>query len=373
MHALISSLTWGGAEMLLAEFAAGAGKAGIDLSVGYLEDRDGSPAAARLRRRGVEPMLAQIHGPWPLLNRTDHRTVRRQLAAVRPDVLHTHLGYADMLGGLAARSLGIPAVSTFHTIVDPSEHRTPRRYAQERLMSIARRRCMKRVIMVSDAARDAYLRTGWERPDRLVTVHNGIVANPEPGAGASVRAELDLGAGDLVAGMVTVLRHGKGHDVAAEAVAGLRERFPHLTLLIVGDGPDRGSVERLAAPLGDGVRLAGHRDDVMAVMDALDVLVQPTLVDAFPTTLLEAMAASVPVVASAVGGIPEIVDDGQTGVLIPAPPDAGDLAEALGPLLEDERLRTTLGRAGRERFEREFSVEVWARRMRSIYEAALDD
>jgi glycosyltransferase involved in cell wall biosynthesis len=357
--------------MLLAEFAAGAPSAGIELSVGYLEDRDGSPAAARLRARGIEPMLAQIRGPRPLLNRSDHRTVRHHLAAVRPDVLHTHLGYADMLGGMAARRLGIPAVSTFHTIVDPSDRETPRGYAQERLMSLARRRCMKTVVMVSDAARDAYLRTGWDRPERVVTVHNGIVANALPGAGATVRAELGIGADDLVVGMVTVLRRGKGHDVAAEAVARLRERFPGLTLLIVGDGPDREEIERVTAPLDTAARLTGHRDDVMAVMDALDVLVQPTVVDAFPTTLLEAMAAQVPVVATSVGGIPEIVTDGKMGILLEAPPQPERLVQALARLFESQALRRELGTRGRARFEQEFTVDVWARRMRAIYDAAL--
>lgn len=371
VHALISSLTWGGAEMLLAEFAAGAPSAGIDLSIGYLEDRDGSPAATRLRARGIEPVLAQIRGPRPLLNRSDHRTVRRHLADVRPDILHTHLGYADMLGGMAARSLGIPAVSTFHNIVEREKHRSPKTYAQARLISLVRRRCMKTVITVSEAARAAYLDTGWDRPERVVTVYNGIVAHASAGAGAKVRSELGIAPDALIVGMVTVLRHGKGHDVAAEAVAVLRERFPGLIFLIAGDGPDRAEIERAVAPLGDAARLIGHRDDVMGVMEAIDVLVQPTLIDAFPTSLLEAMAARVPVVATSVGGIPEIVEAGATGVLIDAPPRVGDLVEALAPLLGSADLRTRLGAEGRARFDREFTVEVWARRLRALYDAAL--
>jgi glycosyltransferase involved in cell wall biosynthesis len=107
----------------------------------------------------------------------------------------------------------------------------------------------------------------------------------------------------------------------------------------------------------------------MAVMDAIDVLVQPTLVDAFPTTLLEAMAASVPVVATSVGGIPEIVDDRRTGVLIEAPPRREPLVEALVPLLERPELRRELGARGRERFDSEFTVELWARRLRVIYDS----
>jgi glycosyltransferase involved in cell wall biosynthesis len=371
VHALIASLTWGGAEMLLSEFAAGAPAAGIELSVGYLEDRDGSPAAARLRNRGVDPVLAAIHGPRPLINRTDHRTVREHLEQVRPDVLHTHLGYADMLGGMAARSLGIPSVSTLHVMEWYRSVRQPSLYAKERLMALVRRRTAARVIAVSEAARRAFLDTGWDSPERVVTVHNGIVAEPTRGAGRDVRERLGLGPTDVVATMLTVLRRGKGHDVAAAAVAALRERFPQLRLVIAGDGPDRAEIERAAAPLGDGAVMTGHVDDVMPLLDATDVLLHPTLVDAFPTALLEAMAAAVPIVASAVGGIPEIVDDGHTGTLVPAPPDSERVAAALSPLIEDAALRRRLGEAGRERFRRDFTVEAWGMRMRPVYEAAL--
>jgi glycosyltransferase involved in cell wall biosynthesis len=371
VHALIASLTWGGAEMLLSEFAAGAPAAGIELSVGFLEDRDGSPAALRLRDRGVEPSLAQIEGPLPLLNRSDHRVVRRQLEQIAPDVVHTHLGYADMLGGLAARSLGIPAVSTLHVMQWQRSIRAPKNFAKERLMSLVRRRCIDTVIAVSDAARAAYLDTGWDTPERVVTVRNGIVAEPVPGAGHAVREQLGIGPDELVIAMVTVLRAGKGHEIAAQALARLREQHPNMRLLVAGDGPDRERVERLATPPGDAMLMTGHRDDVMALMDASDVLLHPTFVDAFPTTLLEAMAAGLPVVATAVGGIPEIVEDGVTGVLVPAPPTADAVVEALAPLLDDAERRRELGAAGRKRFEREFTAEAYARRMRKIYENAL--
>jgi glycosyltransferase involved in cell wall biosynthesis len=370
VHALISSLTWGGAEMLLSDFAAGAPTAGIELSVGFLEDRDGNPAAARLRSQGIEPILAQIRGPRPMLSRSDHCTVRRHLADVRPDVLHTHLGYADMLGGVAARSLKIPTVSTLHTMGWKHLGRS-REYAKERLMALVRRRCIGRVITVSEAARRAYLETGWDRPDRVVTVHNGVAIQPRPGAGRAVRSELGLGSDDLVVAMVTVLRPGKGHDVAVAAVRALHERFPHLKLLIVGDGPGRAEVERLAAPIGPAAVLTGHRDDVAAVLDAADVLLHPTLIDAFPTVLMEGMAAGVPIVATAVGGIPEIVEHGRTGMLIDSPPDPERVAGELSPLLESAELRSHLGARGRERFEREFTAESWARRLRPIYDAAL--
>jgi glycosyltransferase involved in cell wall biosynthesis len=156
--------------------------------------------------------------------------------------------------------------------------------------------------------------------------------------------------------------------VALAALRGLRERFPRVRLLVLGDGPARGQIERLAAPLGPAVVLAGHRDDVPDVLAGADVLLHPTSRDALPSALLEAMAAGVPVVASAVGGVPEVVVHGETGVLVPAPPTAGDVAAALSRLLAEHDLRARLGRAGRERYERDFTAERWARRLRAVYE-----
>ena len=139
--------------------------------------------------------------------------------------------------------------------------------------------------------------------------------------------------------MVTVLRTGKGHEVAAEAVQRLTPEFPNLRLLVLGEGPDRGEVERALANLGARAIMTGHREDVLAVLDAVDVLIHPTRADAFPTALLESMAASVPAIATSVGGIPEIITDGETGLLIDSPPDGRALTESLAVLLRDARAR----------------------------------
>jgi glycosyltransferase involved in cell wall biosynthesis len=362
--AVIDSLTWGGAEMLLGDFAAGAPAAGIDLHVAYLQGVDESPAAARLLAQGVEPVLVPItllHDP------RGFGRVLRHVRRVRPDVVHTHLGYADLLGGMAARTLRIPFFSTLH-VMAWDEH--GRDAVKNRLMAAARRRAHK-VIAVSEAARGAYLATGWDRPEHVVVEHNGIPGRARSGAGAAVREGLGLGPDDLVVTMLAVLREGKGHDVAIEAVAALRERFGALRLLVLGEGPYRPEIERMAAPLGDGVVLAGQRNDVMDVLDATDVLLHPTRIDALPTSLIEAAAAGLPVVATDVGGVPEIVEDGVGGVLVPAPPAAGPVAEALGRLLEDPDRRAAMGAAARRTFEERFTAERWAQRLRERYEDAL--
>lgn len=365
VHALIDTVGVGGAEIVLAEFAAVAPLGGIELSVGYLKDVDAGHSAARLRQAGVEPRLAGIPrhlGPGAFL------AVRRQLAKLRPELVHTHLGYADLLGGPAARSLGIPAVATLHAHAWPGG-------GGERVkmcaMRFARRASAARVIAVSESARTAYLASGSDRPERVVVVRNGIAGTAQPGAGRVVRDELGIGHAELVVAMVSSLRSEKAHDIAFAAVGELVASVPELRLLVVGDGPLRAEVARMASALGDRALQIGYRPDVMAVLDAADVLLHPSRHDALPTTIIEAMAASTPVLATRVGGIPELVDEGVSGVLVPAPPAASELAAALGELLRDPHRRRRLAAVGRERFEQEFTADRWAARMGELYRSVL--
>jgi glycosyltransferase involved in cell wall biosynthesis len=227
-----------------------------------------------------------------------------------------------------------------------------------------------RIIAVSEAARRAYLERNRERPDRVVTIHNGIAAPRPRRSREEVRAELGIAADAFVVAIVTVLREGKGHDLAVRAVAQLRARHPGLTLLVVGDGPDRQRISELAAPLGKGAVLAGHRD-IPDTLQSVDVLLHPTRMDAFPTILLEACAAGLPTLATAVGGIPEIVSDGRNGILLAAPPSVAAIAVGLDQLIGDPALRARLGAEARATYEREFTAERWARRLRGLYDEIL--
>jgi len=370
VHALVDSLTFGGAELLLAELAAAAPGAGIELSVGYLLERNRSPAAARLRAAGVEPTLVGIP---PRLYTNAVWLVRRHLALQSPDIVHTHLIGADLTGVLAARSLGLPVVSTIHSVAAGfSAAEGLRDRARDGLRTLLTRTFAARVIAVSEEARAAHLAHRGGSPDHVLMIHNGVARRPRPGAGASVREELGLDPDQLVVATLSTLRPVKAQEVAIEAVARLQRRFPRLRLLIVGEGTARPELERRAAAHGDLVHMIGFRDDTMAVLDAADVLVHPSRQEAFPTALLEAMAAGVPQVATAVGGIPEIVEDGGTGLLIEAPPDAGAVAEKLALLLEDQALRLQLGRRGVERFEQRFEAGAWAERLRTVYEEVIE-
>jgi glycosyltransferase involved in cell wall biosynthesis len=170
---------------------------------------------------------------------------------------------------------------------------------------------------------------------------------------------------------LSTLRPEKNFEAAIDAIALLRERFEGVRLVIAGSGPHKEAVRRYATRLGDAVVLTGHREDVMELLDASDILIHPSHFDAFPTALLEAMAASVPVVATAVGGMLEIVEADVTGVLVPLPPSAEAFASAIAPLLERPEMRLRLGSAGRQRYEREFAAEPWAHRVRAVYDRVL--
>ena len=347
---------------MLADFAALARGAGLELSIAHLsEDGTGMAASERLAAVGIR----STHIPARGLRAAGVIAVRRHLASVRPQIVHTHLKYADVLGALAARSLGIPVVSTLH---EAAWRGRPADHARQRLAALVRRYCDDRVIAVSDAARSSYLATSWDRPERVAVVLNGISERRPSQPPAAVRERLGLPARAPVLAMVSALRPEKGHEVAFAAFEDLRARHPEARLLVAGDGPRRAELERLAGP---GVTMAGHQDDIASLMGAVDVLLHPSHSEAFPTSLLEAMQASLPVIATRIGGIPEIVVDGETGLLVPAPPEPRAVAAAAERLLGDPGLRRRLGVAAAARFADRFSAGVWLRETRAVYEEVM--
>jgi glycosyltransferase involved in cell wall biosynthesis len=368
VHALIDNLGGGGAEALLAEFARPATEAGIELSVGNLKPELGDEAASRLRSQGIEPHVVPVSR---MLSVREFRRLRRHVERMAPDVVHTHLGTSDCLGTAAARSLGIPAVSTLHAAEWHAE--SPRQRAQLRLSALARRRFASRVIAVSKAARRSYLATGWAPPDRVAVIYNGVAGRATPGAGGAVRRELGIPLDAPLVVMLSHIRPEKRHELALAALPALQTHFPAVRLLVVGDGPSRPDVEEMARAHGEAVVMAGHRDDVMEILDAGDVLLHPSRIEAFPNALLEAMAASVPIVATSVGGIPEIVRHGESGVLVDPESQPARLADEVGRLLGNADLRAGMGAAGRRTFDERFTLERWVGKTRALYEDVLGE
>ncbi|HEY7693078.1 MAG TPA: glycosyltransferase family 4 protein [Gaiellaceae bacterium] len=276
------------------------------------------------------------------------RRVRRELSRMRPDVVHTHLVHGDVYGALGAG--GVPVVSTKHN--DDPFRRGPFRHL-ERLLT----RRATRVIAISRALRRFCVDEVGLPAGKVEVVHYGLDELP-PAWGENRKLELPAGARVLLC--VSRLAEQKGVDVAVRALARVRETEPRAVLVVLGEGPER---PRLA---GDGVYLPGRVGDVASWYRRAELLVHPARWEGFGLALLEAMLAGKAVVAARASAAPELVVDGETGVLVP-PDDAGALAEAVLRLLEDPARSATMGAAGLIRARGEFSVARMAERTAAVY------
>jgi glycosyltransferase involved in cell wall biosynthesis len=279
------------------------------------------------------------------------------------DLVHTHGHFAvNVLGRVAARLAGARAISHMH--IENAFRTGPGRSAQIRLDNLTARLCF-RIVAVSDATRATLVAQGYPA-GRLVTVRNGIerapVAAQRP---ARVPADAPL------VGEVARLCEVKGQRALIRALP----QLAGVWAVLAGEDIEQGGafrreLEAEAEALGvaDRVVFTGYRAEVDSLLAALDVFVLPSTVEGLPMTILEAMAQGTPVVATAVGGTPEVVS-AETGVLVP-PGDTDALATALRALLADRDRARGLGEAGRHRVETEFSEQAMAARVLALYAEA---
>jgi glycosyltransferase involved in cell wall biosynthesis len=279
--------------------------------------------------------------------------VRRVLGRLRPDVVHTHLVHADVYGALGAGR--VPLVSTKHN--DDRFRLGPFRYVER---ALARR--ASRVIAITEALRRFCVDRVGLPAAKVEVVHYGLDTLPEPWGESG---EVPLPAGARVLLCVGRLAEQKGIDVAVRALATIREREPSAVLVVLGEGPERARLESLA---GEGVYLPGRVGDVASWYRRAEVLVHPARWEGFGLALLEAMLAGKPVVGTRVSSAPEIVADGETGLLVP-PEDPDALARAVIELLADPRTAAAMGEAGLVRAGAEFSVATMAERTAAVYAA----
>lgn len=342
------------------------------LEVVCLKEIGGNPVAGELQAQGVEPRNLGTR------NLRDVRTFRRfatWLASGAVDLVHAHLAYATIWGGFAAGRAGIPCVATLHVLPERPPIWTREGARQLLLASVLRRRAAA-VVAVSEAVREAWIRTHRLDPARVVVVPNGIdVERFRPGGEEErrrVRERLGLPAGCPLVLTVCVLRPGKRVETLIDAAPEILAAVPEARFVVVGDGPQRATLEARAAAAGlDGrLRLAGQREDVDLLLRGADVFVLPSEREALPTVLLEAMACGLPVVATATGGVPEVVREGREGCLVQVG-DAPALGRAVVSLLPDAARRRALGAAGRRRVEWRYSTRVWVESLLDVYERAL--
>jgi glycosyltransferase involved in cell wall biosynthesis len=284
----------------------------------------------------------------------------------RADVLHTHtLAAANTLGRLAARWARIPVVSHLHI---ENHFRAATRWFVRAADNRSARLCAA-LVAVSEDTKRAYERQGY--PRRIEVVYNGVELDGSPTRG--VRAELGIPDGAPLVGEIGRLCDVKGQRELIAALA----QVPDARAVLVGADLEQGgafqsALERDAERLGvrDRVVFAGRRENAAELLAELDVLALPSWTEGLPLVVLEAMARRRPVVATPVGGTPEVVVDGETGLLVP-PRDPDALAAALRTLLADADLRRRMGEAGYERVRARFSAAAMTGRVLAIYDEVL--
>jgi glycosyltransferase involved in cell wall biosynthesis len=296
--------------------------------------------------------------------------VVRLLRRSRPAIVHTHMAKAGAIGRVAARLAGVPVVvhtyhgHVFHSYFDSL--RTAAFLTAERLLG----RWSDALIAVGDRQRAEIAAYGIGSASKLVAVPLGLELEPflEPTARGTLRSALGLGATTPLVGIVARLVPVKDHETFLEAAALVHREHPDVRFAIVGDGECRQALEGRARSLGlDGVvHFLGWRRDLAAVYADLDVVCLSSLNEGSPVALIEAMAAARPVVATAVGGVPEVVRDRISGHLVPARrPDA--MAQAIGEVLGDGASARLLGLAARDAVYPKYSVSRLIRDLEALY------
>jgi len=192
--------------------------------------------------------------------------------------------------------------------------------------------------------------------------------------GRHVRKEFEIPDGSPLLGIIGRLTPQKGHASLLHALQALIARFPRLRCLVVGDGELRKDLHRLATDLRltESCLFPGVRQDIPEILSAIDILVIPSISEGLPYVALEGMAMAKPIVATAVNGLPELIQDGVTGRLVPKE-DPHALAEAIGQVLSDPSRAAALGRAARQRVEQDYCIDRWVERLEQLYEGLCAD
>lgn len=366
---VITTISLGGAENQLSGLITLQRAAGHAVKVAYL--KEGGYLRGKFEMLGAEVVDLRARGnadpmaAWRL---------RREISLFKPDLVNAHLQPAELCARLAL--IGIPA-KTVPLVITKQNLNPFCRLPGQALLSrwVARR--ASGLIVLSNAAMDVCDRSGVSAAaGRSVTIYNAIdpapYETPDFDAVRAVRASFGAVEGDCVIGTAARLLPLKGIDVLLQGFAlYLKSARSRPILVIAGHGPLDRELKDMAASLGLGekVRFLGLRPDMPTVMNALDVFALISHAEPFGMVVIEAMAAGKPVIATKAGGIPEIVDDGEQGLLIP-PRTPGAVAGAL-LALEDGALRSKLGAAGRRKVREAFTVETMFRRTMAFYEDCL--
>ena len=323
------------------------------------------PIGEEIERTGVPfkvlGLTPGIRHPFDLLRLRDF------ILECEPHIVHTFLLTASLYGRFAAMMARVPIV--IGTEVNIYERKRPLHALAERWLM----RGTDAVVTSAESVRDFYIRQVDADPSKVEVIYNAVdwsqldctVARDQ------MRASLDLPPGAPVIGIIARLTEQKGHRVLFDALA-QRPDLAHAHLVVVGDGQLRDELPRRAAELGlaGRLRFLGARRALGNILAAIDVFVMPSFWEGLPLSLVLAMGAGLPVVATRVAGIPEVVHDGTTGLLVP-PGDSAALGAALSRVVNDDTTRVLIGQAARVFVRPRFGVDGYVRSVTGLYDRLL--
>ncbi len=366
---VINSFGAGGAERSLADLLPTLRDSGVTPVIACLEarevgfEREVRDAGFDVRIISGRTLAAKIP------------ELRRLIRELQPALVYTALFDADIVGRMAAIGLDVPVVTNLtNTAYDPARRRDPnvnavKLQAVRFIDGITARRLTDHFHAVSEAVKDSTVQQLRVDPAKVTVVYRGRdperLGTASPERKAAARSELGLDADDLVIVTVGRQEYQKGHRHLVDAAAQLAGRFPRLRLLIAGrEGHATLELQRQISRLGvsDTVTLLGHQSDVSHVLAAADVFAFPSVYEGLGGALIEALALSLPIVASDIPALREVVEEG-ANALLAQPADPGSLAESLEVLLSDADLRARFGQRSRDLFEARFQADDASRQL----------
>ncbi|MCD6336528.1 MAG: glycosyltransferase family 4 protein [Candidatus Latescibacteria bacterium] len=352
---------WGGGEKWMVEVGAALRRRGHGI---ILSGRSYSKFVHRAERKGLETLPMNIHADFDpkIVFEFCAFMVRRKV-----HVVCTNFEKDNRLAGWAAKMVGGPVVIARKGLP---------LMADRFLYRMAYREIVKRIIAPSYGIKEAFRKYGWLAPDRIEVIPNGINLSEYPlyTDRFEVRSELTIPADALVIGTVGRLKSQKGHTFFLEAARRIGAVHPQANFLIVGDGPERGRLIAQAEESGiaDRVHFLGYREGVPRPLGTMDVFVFPSLFEGLPNALLEAMAMARPVVATRIPGVTEVIQDGQSGLLVP-PRDSEALAEAVLDMLAHPDWSRRMGSTARETIAQRFSFTQTVDHVEKVFRETLSE
>ncbi len=288
--------------------------------------------------------------------------VAKSLRKHKVDILHPHDNLSKIIGGIAAKFAGVRVVAHCRDLLKES--------LVEKFLIFYQLLFMDRIIAVSENNRNLFKLGKRKSFVKVQTIYNGIeLSKYDNLEESSIREKLNISNKDVVIGSIGMFDKCKGHIYLLQAIEMVvSEGRQDIICLVIGDGRERGILEGfvIGRNLQDYVRFLGYRTDVPTLLNAMDMVVMPSITESFPRALLEAMAMKLPVIATTVGGMPESVEDGKTGILVP-PVDINSLSKAIKYLVANPEIRKRMGEAGRKRVEGKFCIKDNVRKTEELY------